>query len=427
VGVVLGTFRTASGIVDIATANSVSSNVSVLLGKGDGTFQDAVNYGVGASPQGIALADLDGDGNLDLVTPNFGGTVSVLLGNGDGTFRAARNFPAGSSPSSVAVCDVNRDSIPDLVVANFNTGTVSVLLGVGDGTFQSPVTYPVGTQPDFVACAALTGSGFPDLVVSNYFGGGISVLLNNGDGTFAPRVFYATAGILPTGIAIADFDGDLVPDIAVGNQDSTVNNLSILRGNGDGTLEAARNYRVGPNTYLSGIAAGDYNGDRSIDLAVADQNNSVVHVLLGNGDGTFQSTMNFNTSGNTWDVATASLTGTGLLDLVTANKGTNDVSVLLNDGAWGAARPGAALMHQLAAPAADAPAPDARAVQTRTVSASAADGSSAGTDVTLQRATTSHERGWEEVALRALLRTSTRGYGLEDVDWAVGGLSGATV
>jgi len=134
--------------------------VSVLLGNGDGTFQTAVNYGtVGAYAQSVAVADVNGDGKPDLLVANRcadngcanqNGSVAVLLGNGDGAFQTAVTYDSGGLGAyPVAVADVNGDGKLDLVVANVhnssgNIGSVGVLLGNGDGTFQTAVTYRSG-------------------------------------------------------------------------------------------------------------------------------------------------------------------------------------------------------------------------------------------------------------------------------------------
>jgi hypothetical protein len=218
------------GRLDLAVANRGSfGNVGVLLGNGDGTFQDAQRFSTTATyPQSVAVGDVNADGLPDLAVANGGSfgaaAVSVLLGNGDGTFQDARTFPAGIYPRSVAVADVNGDGRLDLAVANQSSNNVSVLLGNGDGTFQDAQSLPTGGYPTSVAVADVNGDGRLDLAVANG-SATVSVLLGNGDGTFQDAVNYAAGGY-PWSVAFGDFDGDGWPDLATANYYS--NNVSVL-------------------------------------------------------------------------------------------------------------------------------------------------------------------------------------------------------
>jgi hypothetical protein len=165
------------------------------------------------------VADLDGDGKLDLVVANnTAGTISVLRGNGDGSFRTAVNYRVGANPSGLVVADLNSDGALDVVVTNDNSGTVSVLLGNGDGTLRDAVNYATGPRPYALAAADFDGDGNLDLVVANgplqY--NTVSLLRGNGDGTFRQReAFVVTSGTFPTDVAVGDFNGDGAPDLAV--------------------------------------------------------------------------------------------------------------------------------------------------------------------------------------------------------------------
>jgi hypothetical protein len=338
--------------------------ISVLLGKGDGTFRGAVNYSVGGLyPSSIAVGDVKGDGKLDLLVANecsrndsTNGTVAVLLGNGNGTFRAAANYGSGGQDAnSVAVADVNGDGKPDLVVANecrsnsseCTSGTVGVLLGNGDGTFQPAVTYVSGGIEAYsVAVGDVNGDGKPDLVVANVSGnsattGGVSVLLGNGDGTFQAAVTYDSGASNATSVAIAGVNGDGKPDLLVANECSnsecTSGTVGVLLGNGDGTFRPAVNYGSGGQYDLS-VAVGDVNGDGKPDLVVSnmcvssgDCSTGTVGVLLGNGDGTFQTAVTYGSGGQfASPVVLADVNGDGKLDLLVGNEGT--VGVLLGNG-----------------------------------------------------------------------------------------------
>ncbi len=347
--VAVGDFN-RDGVQDLAVANFGSfpdpGNVSVLLGNGDGSFRAARNFAAGSSPVSVAVGDFDGDEVQDLAVANSGllpdpGNVSVLLGNGDGSFRAAREFGAGSGPRCVAVGDFNGDGKPDLAVASAtpHNFVVSVLLGNGDGTFRAAVNYGAGRDPRSVAVGDFNGDGVQDLAVANqaappfFLGGGVLVLLGNGDGTFqAAREFGA--GLGPNSVAVGDFNGDGVPDLAVANQGS--NNVSVLLGNGDGSFQGAPNFRAGDRP--QSVAVGDFNGDGMLDLAVTDVISNNVSVLLGNGDGTFRTAVNYGAGSGPQSVAVNDFNGDGVQDLAVAN--SNGVSVLLGngDGSFQAAR-----------------------------------------------------------------------------------------
>jgi hypothetical protein len=178
--VAVGDFN-ADQQLDLAVAND--GGISVLLGNGDGSFQPAVTYRAGSSPSSVALGDFNGDGNLDVSVANFGSarinftdsSASVLLGRGDGTFQDNTNFNAGTTPSSVAVADFNGDGKADLAVANEG---IAVFMGNGDGTFREAVNFAVSSSPWAVAVGDFNGDGKPDLVGANIDSANVSVLLN---------------------------------------------------------------------------------------------------------------------------------------------------------------------------------------------------------------------------------------------------------
>jgi hypothetical protein len=342
------------GISDLAVGNVSNNTVSVLLGTGDGSFRAAQFYAAGSGPTGVAVGDFNGDGVPDLAVADTTGGVSVLLGTGDGSFRAPRAFTAGSRPTSVAVGDFNGDGTADLAVGDYYGG-VSVLLGTGDGSFPTTPSYPAGSIPTSVAAGDFTGDGLLDLAVADYGANEVSVLLGTGDGSFqAPRTF--AAGVHPQAVAVGDFNGDGIPDLAVANQGTypfyTDSSVSVLLGTGDGTFQAARSFAAGIRPYS--VAVADFNGDGLPDLAVADYGDSFgdyygVSVLLGTGDGTFQAARSFAAGlvGPLRSVAAADFNGDGHLDLAVANYGNASISVLLGngDGSFQAARTFAAGIH----------------------------------------------------------------------------------
>src|SRR5262249_708621 len=148
------------GHLDFATADYATDSVSVRLGLGDGTFQSATYYTTGPGPFGIVTGDFNEDGHLDLAVINSGSNsndFSILLGKGDGTFQPEKRYIAGTAPESLVAADLNGDGYLDLVIVDHSgqvvnhSGQVSVLLGNGDGTFLPEQRYAVGDAPKYVA------------------------------------------------------------------------------------------------------------------------------------------------------------------------------------------------------------------------------------------------------------------------------------
>ncbi|HYL84063.1 MAG TPA: FG-GAP-like repeat-containing protein [Candidatus Angelobacter sp.] len=385
--VAVGDFN-GDGIPDIAATSPIAQSVILLLGKGDGTFQPAVSFSaglLGGSPANLAVADFNKDGKLDIITSisgsyGAGSAVSVLFGKGDGTFSAPLLLAANHTPGQLAVADFNGDGNPDWVAADATQLYLTVALGNGNGTFQDDVSYAVGQGPqvaagDFnkdgkldlvtvdyptaevsvllgngngtfqpaiktpvpgafygIAVADLNGDGNPDVVTGDSTGAAprnVNVLLGKGDGTFAAPVKYSTGGSGEGQIVIADFNRDGKLDIAVVNESD--NTISLLLGNGDGTFQAGKvvTPALATDGFLGFLVAADFNGDGKLDLAVPDYGSAAagqVAILLGNGDGTFQAPTFLTTGGGATGVAAADVNKDGKLDLVVANQfGTVDV------------------------------------------------------------------------------------------------------
>jgi hypothetical protein len=332
------------GKLDILTSINGSlglgSSVSLLLGKGDGTFLPASLVTVDQLSGQLAVADFNGDGNPDWVAGNTQGHVlTMALGNGDGTFRAGVNYALGNGPF-VALADFNKDGKLDVVAVDRSSNDVRVLLGKGDGTFQPGIITTVSGAFSGIATGDFNNDGNQDVVVSDSTGAAprnVIVLLGNGDGTFAAPARFTTGGSGEGLILTEDFNGDGKLDIAVVNQSD--NTVSILLGNGDGTFQAPKiTPALATDGLLGAMAAGDLNGDKKLDLVVPDYVGSAsgqVAILLGKGDGTFQApTFITSHAGSTWPVI-ADFNKDGKLDLAVANQfGTIDVFLGNGDGTF---------------------------------------------------------------------------------------------
>jgi hypothetical protein len=300
----------------------------VMLGNGDGRFQPARNYVVGSFPEALAAGDFDGDGFPDLATLSNdsinGALVSILLGKGDGTFpTASRSFPV-NFPYQYVVGDFNRDGKLDLASPNCcrvaNQGSIGISLGNGDGTVQPAVNYLAVTFTKWMAISDFNSDGKLDLAAS---GDELGILLGNGDGTF--QTSRTVNGVTNAGfVAAGDFNRDKNPDLVV----ATNGTVSLLLGNGDGTFHNPVDLGIGQ--YVANILVRDFNHDGKLDLALVGRANPSLVVALGNGDGTFQNPFSEAVGTGAFGLAAADINRDGQLDLlVGANTGTN---VLLGNG-----------------------------------------------------------------------------------------------
>jgi hypothetical protein len=314
------------GKLDLIVATASNENVTVALGNGDGTFQAGKTTFLGVGISGVALGDLNHDGHLDLVTfiPFQTGTNTyVSLGNGDGTFQSVKSFAGASQIDSVTLADVNHDGNLDLVIANRVSPALNVLLGNGDGTFQTGVGFYVSGGLQQLLVADFNGDGNLDIAGTNYQAPSLTVTFGKGDGTFLEAPAYSVGGPPGTGLS-ADFNNDGIPDLAFA---SGAAGAAVLLGNGDGTFQKGNGSGTGQS-----LAAGDFNHDGKIDVASVPSGEEFLTVALGNGNGTFGLGTDFNADARPDFVATGDVNGDGILDLVGSNYDSNDISVLLGNG-----------------------------------------------------------------------------------------------
>jgi hypothetical protein len=343
--VAVGDFN-GDGKLDLAVVNSVSNNLSILLGDGTGHFTLASSPGIGLGygPSIVAVGDFNGDGKLDLAVSNdcqdfwcaAPATVSILLGDGTGHFTLASNPVVGYYNRSVAVGDFNGDGKLDLAVVgeDWYTGgpnIVSILLGDGTGQFTLASVLTPGIQPALVAVGDFNGDGKLDLAVADICAdwsctsGAVDILLGDGTGNFTWVASSPAVGSWPSSVAVGDFNGDGKLDIAVANLYS--NNVSILLGDGTGNFTLASSPAVG--VWPWSVAIGDFNGDGKLDLAVANEWYGDLTILLGDGTGNFTGVSLPATGSAPTSVAIGDFNGDGKLDLAVAIQGNNTLSILL--------------------------------------------------------------------------------------------------
>jgi hypothetical protein len=337
----------ANGTFYITRLNANQFSLNGTTGNGtytaDTGFWSIAPYPVGNSPVGAAFGDFTGSGNIDAVTANAGSNdITFYFGSGAGTFLSSSTLQGTGAPSSIAVGDLNGDGIPDLVVADTSSSTVDVYLGLKQGGYAAPVSYSTvasgrGNRPSSVVLGDLANNGVLDIVVISNSDSAASVLMGNGDGTFRPAT-STQVGQSPTQVVLADLNGDGVLDMVVSHDGAGAPNtrgVTVLLGNGNGTF--ATGTEIDAGVFASGVAVADFNGDGIPDIVVAnDDPNGPGQVVLslGNGDGTFHSGGAFTVGPQPTAITVADFNADGFPDVITVsgNDKTNEnISVLLNN------------------------------------------------------------------------------------------------
>ncbi|MCY3956541.1 MAG: FG-GAP-like repeat-containing protein [Nitrospira sp.] len=327
---------TVCGAVVLVAAGSVPAQNLV--------FTPVLSAPVGAHPEGLTVGDFNEDGHLDIATANSDSDdVSVLLGNGNGTFRSSYSFGVGRSPMFLTTGDLNLDGTADLAVAETGAGRVLILFGKGNGFFEEPVPYPSGKGPTFLALGDVDGDDDLDVVVVNsgrfghYPPFSWSVLSNNGQGDFTltHRVEEQDRnGLFPTGASLADLDDDGLPEVTLTwSQPSwrTPNGyVSVFRNRGQGTFAYWKTIRAGFT--LSAVTQTDVDADGDLDLMVASVFTDSIKLLLQLRPGQYTKPANMEVGFSPVGLGYKDLDGDGHRDLVSTNRASDSTSILLGRG-----------------------------------------------------------------------------------------------
>lgn len=324
------------GLLDVIAVNQ-DGIVAVLFGNRDqgcGLYCTGINTSLGTVPTAFAAADFDHDGFVDLVVTDNSNKLTFYQGSSDGPPFTKKGDPiaVGTAPRAILAADVNGDGKMDaIVVNNGQVGSgVTILLGKNDGTFQSAGLFSAGVLPSGAAVGDFDKDGKLDIAVVNNGSNSVTILRGAGNGTFSLKQTVNNVGSGPTDIAAQDLNGDGLLDLVV--VDSLQDKVSVLDGQAGGTFKAPRMFPSGTmNSAPNALALGDVNHDGHPDIVVSNNFSNDVGVLLGDGHGNFAAPRSFVADQEPLAVAVSDVDGDGLTDLVTLNKGVQapDAAVLL--------------------------------------------------------------------------------------------------
>ena len=321
------------GWLDIAVSNNGNGNIGFFFGLGDGTFtkQKIIPLDEGIFPLWIGVGDFNNDQKPDVVVANNVGRtpVIVLLSNGDRSFRIQKTDGIGATGIG-AVGNVNKDGLLDVVFCQTQLGLVVVLLGSGDGTFRELEPFSTGSDPSGITANDFDNDGHLDLAIVNRGDSNIAVLLGHGDGTFSGKIVCSTTDYgVPCSITAGDFNSDGWPDVAIGMNGQKY--IGILFGQGNGTFSPFTPYWTNSVSLHQSIIAADINHDGRLDIIITETNNNKLGVILGHVNGTFFNEITYFTGDFSYPFAVAlgDFNKDGRLDVAVANMLSDDAGVFL--------------------------------------------------------------------------------------------------
>jgi flagellin-like hook-associated protein FlgL len=310
-----------NGTMDVLVAEPWNGAIGLLRGNGDGTFRTKEYYSTVDAPNDIIVADLNGDGNLDLAASSYDQTVRILFGNSGGTFKSSVSYAAGANPLGLAAGDFDNDGDTDLAVGLHTEGAFIVYKSNGNGTFASGVSYRSPNEIHFMQSSDFNNDGFDDLAVGECYNNTLGIYFANSDGSFKSPVSYAGSSTT-VGLSKGDLNGDGIIDLVTSNYDSA--NLGVYLGNSNGTFKAQTILSTGANPFESSIE--DFNSDGYLDIAVTERTPGTLGIFLGRGDGTFGARTSVSVGARTGFVTAGDFNGDGVADLVSSQYEANTVA-----------------------------------------------------------------------------------------------------
>lgn len=336
--IVLGDFN-ADHSIDVALVCDTISAIVVLLGNGDGTFQDKAGYltGIDSSPLSLSVGDFNDDHFLDIVVSNLHPSNIVIFMNlGNGTFNKSMeyNIGNGSSLNSIAVGHFNRDTSSDIVVADFAYGNIYILFGLGNGVFENKTTYSLGpsTLPTAVAVTNLNQDEYLDIVVPLSGTNQVAIFLGTNDGILDEAELHSVGtGIAPRSVAIANFDMNNYVDVVVANLQS--GDITVLLNYNNNTFNSIKMYNISIGSYPIQAIVADLNDDNHTDIVVSLLGADAIALFFGYGNGDFTYYMTYSTGSgsNPIGIVLGDFNNDKLIDVAVANAALSTVIVLIRE------------------------------------------------------------------------------------------------
>ncbi|SEU30768.1 Ig-like domain (group 1) [Stigmatella erecta] len=336
------------GHLDVAAVNTGANNVRVFFGNGDGTFGESKTLNTAGGPYALVVVDLNGDGRPDIATANsVSGNVTSLRNDGGRGFTALGGFTARPGSRALVAGDFNRDNKADLAVANYGDDSVSVLLGQGTGTFAAAIntTATVGAQefrqPRGVTVGDFNADGWPDVAVASNLGPSMALLLGKPVAAGSPYGPFLLGPVLAAGTVAgsltgADLDGDGRQDLVA--TFSATHRVAVMRGTGS-TAMGVRGFAVlnpSGTADARGALVADINRDGKLDLLTANRTTQFMSVLLNDGTGNFPELHTLSAGSTPQSVAVGDVNRDGKPDMLVASSGGNTITVHLGNGTGGA-------------------------------------------------------------------------------------------